>query len=51
MSYSVLTAEMSHETNSFSIHDTDELAFIDRYVILGSRAIAARGQAYHFGRR
>ncbi len=41
----VLTAEMSHETNSFSIQETDEQAFIDRYVILGSRATAARGQA------
>jgi len=45
MSFSVLTAEMSHETNSFSIQETDEQAFIDRYIILGSRAIAARGQA------
>jgi microcystin degradation protein MlrC len=45
MSFNVLTAEMSHETNSFSVQETDEQAFIDRYVILGSRAIASRGQA------
>ncbi len=45
MPLNVLTAEMSHETNSFSIHETDEQAFIDRYVMMGSRAVAARGQA------
>jgi microcystin degradation protein MlrC len=45
MSFRVLTAELSHETNSFSIQETDELAFINRYVTMGSMAIAARGQA------
>ena len=45
MPFRVLTAEMSHETNSFNIQGTDEQAFIDRYVMMGAMAIAARGQA------
>jgi microcystin degradation protein MlrC len=44
MPFSVLTAEISHESNSFSIHDTDEQAFLNRYVLLAGEAIAKRGQ-------
>ncbi len=45
MSFNVLTAEMSHETNSFSRQPTDEGAFRRRYVLMGAAAIAERGQA------
>lgn len=44
MSFKVLTAEMSHETNSFSLQETDEQAFRNRYVLMGDEAIAERGQ-------
>lgn len=44
MPYKVLTAEMSHETNSFSLQETDEQASINRYVLMGDDAIAERGQ-------
>ena len=42
MPFKVLTAEMSHETNSFSLQETDEQAFRDRYVLMGAEAIAER---------
>ena len=45
MPFKVLTAEMSHETNSFSRQETDEEAFRNRYVLMGAEAIAERGQA------
>ncbi|MDX2455421.1 M81 family metallopeptidase, partial [Desulfosarcina sp.] len=45
MPFNVLTAEMSHETNSFSLQETDEQAFRNRYVLMGADAIAERGQA------
>ena len=44
MPFKVLTAEMSHETNSFSRQETDEEAFRKRYVLMGAEAIAERGQ-------
>lgn len=40
-----MTAEVSHETNSFSIQETDEQAFLRRYVLRGTEAILQRGQA------
>lgn len=43
--FKVLTAEVSHETNSFSLQETDEQAFLRRYVLRGSQAILERGQA------
>ena len=45
MSFQVLTAEMSHETNSFSLQETDEQAFRNRYVLMGSEALVERGAA------
>ena len=45
MGFNVLTAEISHETNSFSLQETDEQAFRHRYVLMGAEAIAERGQA------
>ena len=44
MPFNVLTAEMSHETNSFSVQETDEKAFRNRYVLMGAEAIVERGQ-------
>jgi len=43
MPFNVLTAEMSHETNSFSLQETGEQAFRNRYVLMGAEAIAERG--------
>jgi microcystin degradation protein MlrC len=40
MPFKVLTAEMSHETNSFSLQETDEQAFRNRYVLMGAEVIA-----------
>ena len=45
MGFNVLTAEISHETNSFSLQETDEQAFLRRYVLMDAEAIAERGQA------
>lgn len=45
MSFTVLTAEFSHESNTFSRCPTDYAAFEDRGVSLGDAAIAARGDA------
>ena len=45
MPFNVLTAEISHETNSFSLQETDEQAFRNRYVLMDAEAIAERGQA------
>jgi microcystin degradation protein MlrC len=45
MSFTVLTAEISHETNSFSRHKTGKKAFMARYALIGSAAITERGDA------
>jgi microcystin degradation protein MlrC len=45
MTFRVLTAEISHETNTFSIRPTDLAAFRDRYLLLGDDAIRKRGDA------
>ena len=45
MTFKVLTAEIYHETNTFSRHPTDEQAFRDRYFLAGADAIAQRGDA------
>jgi len=42
MTFRVLTAEFSHETNTFSRLLTGKQAFEDRFVRLGDKAIAAR---------
>ena len=42
MTFRVLTAEFSHETNTFSRVATGKQAFKDRFVRLGEEAIAAR---------
>jgi microcystin degradation protein MlrC len=41
----VLSAEISHETNTFSIRPTDLQAFRDRFLLDGPGAIGARGDA------
>ena len=41
----ILTAEISHETNTFNIHPTDIANFQNRYLLDGPAAIAARGSA------
>ena len=43
MSFMVLTAEFSHETNTFNIRPTDYAAFENRYCSLGDKAMAERG--------
>ncbi|MDH3859965.1 MAG: M81 family metallopeptidase, partial [Gammaproteobacteria bacterium] len=43
MRYRVLTAEVAHETNTFSRIATDEQAFRNGYFLVGDDAIAARG--------
>jgi microcystin degradation protein MlrC len=43
MSFNVLTAEFSHETNSFSLHKTGKKEFMARYVLVGDAAIVERG--------
>ena len=45
MTFRVLTAELSHETNTFSRRLTGAQAFKDRYVLYGDEAIAARSDA------
>ena len=45
MTFRVLTAELSHETNTFSRRVTNAQSFKDRYVLIGDEAIAARGDA------
>ncbi|SEG76609.1 M81 family metallopeptidase [Bosea lathyri] len=45
MAFTVLTAEFSHESNTFSRCPADYAAFEDRGVSLGEAAIAARGDA------
>lgn len=43
MGFDVLSAEISHETNTFSIRLTDLQAFRDRYLLDGPAAIGAKG--------
>jgi len=43
MSFNVLTAEISHETNYFSLHKTGKREFMDRYALMGAEAVAERG--------
>ncbi len=45
MTLRVLTAEISHETNTFNIHPTDIQNFRDRCLLDGPAAIAQRGEA------
>lgn len=45
MTFRILTAEISHETNTFNIRPTDIRDFQDRYLMDGDAAIAARGGA------
>jgi microcystin degradation protein MlrC len=45
MSFTVLTAEFQHESNTFSCRRTDLKAFHDRYYYEGEAAIAERGDA------
>lgn len=42
MTFTVLTAEFSHETNTFSILPTDHAAFAGRSILFGDVAIAER---------
>ena len=43
MAFNILTAEITHETNTFNIHPTDIRDFEVRYLLDGPAAIAARG--------
>ena len=45
MTFRVLTAELAHETNTFSRLLTGKQAFRNRYVLIGDDAIAARRNA------
>lgn len=45
MTFKVLSAEICHETNTFSIHPTTVQSFRDRYLLEGAQAIAQRGDA------
>ena len=45
MNARVLTAEISHETNTFNICPTDIQQFEDRYLLNGPSALAVRGNA------
>ena len=45
MNARILTAEISHETNTFNICPTDIERFEDRYLLNGSSAMAVRGNA------
>jgi len=45
MGFKVLTAEVSHETNTFNIWKTGEDAFRDRFFLRGDAALAQRGKA------
>ena len=45
MTFTVLTAEFAHETNTFNKNLTDYAAFMDRYGFFGADAIRERGDA------
>ena len=42
MTLRILTAEISHETNTFNVHPTDIQDFRDRYLLDGAEAVATR---------
>lgn len=43
MSLKVLSAEISHETNTFNVHPTTLRCFEDRFLLKGDQAVATRG--------
>ena len=43
MSFNILSAEFSHETNTFNIHPTTLANFSDRLLLDGKQAIAELG--------
>lgn len=43
--FNILTAEISHETNTFNIHPTNIEDFQNRYLLDGASAIASRGDS------
>lgn len=45
MAFNILTAEISHETNTFNVHRTDIQDFQNRYLLDGPAAIASRGNS------
>jgi microcystin degradation protein MlrC len=45
MSFKVLTAEVFHETNTFSNHQTDEASFRNRFFLSGQTALKERANA------
>ena len=45
MDFKVLTAEVSHETNTFNVSQADEAAFRSRLFLRGDAALAERGEA------
>jgi hypothetical protein len=45
MTFRVLSAEASDETNTFNCRKTDEQAFRDRYFLPGVEAVVQRGEA------
>jgi microcystin degradation protein MlrC len=45
MSFTVLTAEFAHETNTFSVRPTDYAAFACQSCLFGGEALAERGDA------
>ncbi len=45
MAFKILTAEVSHETNTFSVRQTDADAFRDRFFLLGDAALKERAHA------
>src|SRR4051794_22057993 len=45
MSFTVLTAEFAHESNTFSRRPTDYVCFEERGLLHGAAAIAERGDA------
>ena len=45
MAYRILSAEIAHETNTFSRNATDQQAFRDCYYFQGEEALVQRGAA------
>ena len=45
MAFRILSAEISHETNTFNIYPTDIQDFQDRYLLDGPSAVASRGDS------
>ena len=44
MPFDVLTGEISHETNSFNLQETDEEAFRNRYVLMAPKRSPSAAQ-------